>query len=242
MPRATSTVVVGLLLLSPAAALAQVPAAVPPDAKAPTAAAPLTPIVPSPENPRRPAYPGWQRASNYGLLAFSASAATLLMIDEGPLHALNDAAVVAESALAGVAVSSMMTIALGRPRPFLYGEKAPLSARNSVDGGLSFLSSHAAVSFAIATSSAMTIRRRHPQSSAAWWVLAGGGAMASFVATARVLGGMHFITDSIGGAIVGASLGVLIPALHRSPVTVMPVVSFADGGSGWRGLALGTRF
>ena len=61
--------------------------------------------------------------------------------------------------------------------------------------------------------------------------------LASFVATARVLAGMHFATDVIGGAVVGASLGVLVPALHASPVSVVPLNQGAT-----RGLALVGRF
>ena len=56
--------------------------------------------------------------------------------------------------------------------------------------------------------------------------------------TARVMGGMHFISDSVGGTIVGVSLGVLIPSLHRSPVAVVPVA----GNDGQRGIALAVRF
>jgi membrane-associated phospholipid phosphatase len=119
----------------------------------------------------------------------------------------------------------------------MYGEKAPLSDRNGPDGGLSYLSSHAAISFAIATSTFMTVRRLHPNSNAQWIVLAVGGLSAAFVATARIFGGMHFISDSIGGAVVGASLGVLIPSLHASPVTIVPVA-----GDGQRAIALSFRF
>jgi len=123
------------------------------------------------------------------------------------LAGLNDAVVIAESGLAATAAASVMTLAAGRPRPFLYGTKAPLSERNGADAGLSFLSSHAAVSFAIATSTLVAMRRLHPHSRANWIVLGVGGAIASFVATARVLGGMHFISDVVGGAVVGSSLG-----------------------------------
>ncbi|MEA2700725.1 MAG: hypothetical protein QOI66_4996 [Myxococcales bacterium] len=180
---------------------------------------------------------GWQRASDVGLYAVGVGAAVLLLADEGPLPALNDAAVVAESALAGTAVASILTIAAGRPRPFLYGDKAPLSNRNSADAGLSFLSSHAAVSFAIATSTFMTMRRLHPQAKSTWAVMGVGGAIAAFVSAARVMGGMHFISDSVGGAIVGTSLGVLVPALHASPVAVVPMT-----GKEQRGVALNIRF
>jgi hypothetical protein len=48
---------------------------------------------------------------------------------------------------------------------------------------------------------------------------------------------MHFITDSVGGAIVGSSVGVLLPSLHGSPVSVVPVA-----GPGSAGVALNARF
>jgi membrane-associated phospholipid phosphatase len=243
-------------------------------AKSAAEPAKLTPILPSPQNPLRPAFqlyaeidlpilgiglvfegarlvrsqkafcaplcdcgdvnaldrttagywsPGWQTASDYGLYSIVVGAATLLFADEGFLPGLNDAVVVAESALAATAVASVMTLAAGRPRPFLYGEKAPVSARNGADAGLSYLSSHAAISFAIATSTLVTMRRLNPHSKATWIVLGVGGAIATFVATARVLGGMHFITDAAGGAVVGTSMGMIIPSLHASPVSIVPV-------------------
>ncbi len=249
----------------------------------------LTPIVPSPKNPLRPAFqlyaeidlpvlgiglvfgearlfraqkaycaplcdpstlnsvdrvtagywsPGWQTASDYGLYAIAAGAGALLFIDEGFYPALNDLVVVTETGLAATALASVMTIASARPRPYMYGEKAPLDQRNSANGGLSFLSSHAAISFAVATSTFMTMRRLHPDSKATWIVMAVGGAAAAFVATARVMGGMHFISDSLGGTIVGVSLGVLIPSLHRSPVALVPVA----GDFGQRGIALAAHF
>lgn len=259
------------------------------DAKSTAKKAALTPIVPSPKNPLRPAFQlyaevdlpvlgiglvfaearafrvgmaycaplcdpstlnsvdrvtagywsvGWQDASDYGLYALGLGAGALLLVDEGLYPALNDLVVIAESALAATALASVMTLASARPRPYLYGEEAPLDARTSANGGLSFLSSHAAVSFAIATSTFMTMRRLHPESRASWIVMAVGGAMAAFVATARVMGGMHFISDSVGGTVVGVSLGVLIPSLHRSPVAVVPVAG--DGGQ--RGIALAAHF
>jgi membrane-associated phospholipid phosphatase len=182
--------------------------------------------------------PGWQTASDYGLYAVAVGATTLLVLDEGLAPGINDAVVVAETGLTATALASVMTLASSRPRPYMYGDKAPLSARNSPDAGLSFLSSHAAISFGIVTSTVVTMRRLHPASRAPWIVLGVGGALASFVASARVLGGMHFISDSVGGAFVGTSLGVLIPSLHASPVAIVPVT----GDAGQRGLAFALRF
>ena len=181
--------------------------------------------------------PAWSTGSDFGLYGIGLAAATLLLIDEGPLDALNDAVVVAESALSATAVSTMLTLAAGRPRPFLFGEQAPLADRNSADASLSFLSSHAAVSWAIATSTFMAAKRLHPNSTLPYFVLAIGGAAASFVATARVMAGRHFITDAVGGSIVGAGMGVLVPSLHGSPVRIVPVVSETQ-----KGLALHAYF
>jgi membrane-associated phospholipid phosphatase len=181
--------------------------------------------------------PAWATASDIGLYGIAAASATLLVADEGFLDALNDSVVIAESALSATALSSLITLAAGRPRPFLYGDKAPLRQRESPDAGLSFVSSHASVSFAIATSMFMTTRRLNPSSPVPGLVLAVGGALASFVATARVMGGQHFISDALGGALVGASVGILVPAMHSSPLRITPIVSDTE-----RGLGVGGAF
>jgi membrane-associated phospholipid phosphatase len=173
----------------------------------------------------------WSTASEIGLYGTMAVAAGILTIDEGFLPALNDAVVIAESALSATAISSLATLAAGRPRPFLFGEKAPLDVRNSADAGQSFVSSHASVTFAVAVSTYITTRRLHPHPGELLptFMLVGGLAAASFVATARVEAGRHFITDTIAGAIIGSSVGVLIPALHSSPVKVLPRVTPQEG-------------
>jgi membrane-associated phospholipid phosphatase len=174
--------------------------------------------------------PAWSTASDFGLYAIIAGAATVLVIDEGLIDALNDSVVIAESALSATAVSSLMSLTAGRPRPFLFGTNAPLDTRNGADAGLSFLSSHTAVSFALATSTYMASRRLNPKSKVPLLILGLGLAAASFVGTARVEGGNHFITDVVGGAVVGTSLGVLIPSLHTTPVKIVPVVSDTQKG------------
>ncbi len=178
---------------------------------------------------------GWGTASDFGLYGAVAGAAVLLAGDEGLLDGLNDAVVVAESALSATAVSTMLTLAAGRPRPLLFGTNAPLEQRESADASLSFLSSHASVTSSIAMSMFMTMKRLHPTSSGPYWVLAVGGLLTAFVGTARVMAGKHFITDSIGGAIVGSSLGVIVPALHQSPVRIVPIVSENQKGLGLSG-------
>ena len=48
------------------------------------------------------------------------------------------------------------------------------------------------------------------------------------------MSGYHFITDVVGGAVVGSSLGILIASVHNSPVHVVPVnrSDYENGGIG----------
>jgi len=174
--------------------------------------------------------PAWGTATDIGLYSIIAGSVAVLWADEGFLNTLNDAVVIAESGIAAMAVSSILTLATNRPRPFLFGEKAPLSERTGADASLSYSSSHATVSFAIATSTFWALKRLHPHSPGPFVALGIGGAMAAFVATGRVMAGMHFITDAVGGSIVGASMATLVPAMHPSPVKIVPVVGSTERG------------
>jgi membrane-associated phospholipid phosphatase len=172
---------------------------------------------------------GWSTASDYELYGLGAATAVVLLHDEGLINTLNDAVVIGEATLSATAVSNIMTLAAGRPRPFLYGENAPLSVRNSADASLSFLSSHTTEAFALVTSLYVAEKRLHPSAVTRRRVILGVGlAAASMVAVSRVMAGYHFITDVLGGAVVGSSLGVLIGSVHGSPVQVVPVVNHDD--------------
>jgi hypothetical protein len=193
----------------------------------------------------------WATISDVGLYSLMGGSAILLAVDEGPVPALNDAVVIAESALTATAFATMLTLAAGRPRPLLYSDnpsqygpggapdsafKAPPDVRNGADAGLSFLSSHTAVSFAIGVSTFMAIKRLEPRSSVPIIVLSSGLAAAAVVGVSRVMAGNHFITDVVGGGIIGSSVGVLIPSLHGSPVRVVPVVAPTHAGVGLGGV------
>lgn len=173
----------------------------------------------------------WSLASDLGLYGIAAGTATVLVLDEGWLPALNDGVVIAESTIGATAVASVMTLAAGRPRPFLYGDKAPDSVRNSPDAALSFISSHTAMSFAMVSSLFVAEHRLHPRSNKPYYLLGVGIAVASGVGVARVESGYHFITDVVGGAVVGASIGVLVSAVHKSPVHVVPITNHDAAGN-----------
>ena len=165
--------------------------------------------------------PAWQHASSYVLAVQGAGAAALLFADEGFQRGLNDAVVVGESALLSVGVGSMIALAVQRPQPFLYGQQgARRCAHDQRRQPVVREQPRRRVVRARDVDGGRDVHRLHPGTRAPWIVSSPGGAAGVFVATARVLGGMHFITDVIGGAVVGSSVGVLLPALHASPVAV----------------------
>jgi len=171
----------------------------------------------------------WSTASDFELYGLGAATAALLLTDEGLLNTLNDAVVIGEATLSATAVADIMTLSAGRPRPFMYGTNAPLSVRESADGALSFLSSHASEAFALTTALYVAEKRLHPTNVMRRRLILGGGlALSSLIAVSRVMAGYHFITDVLGGAVVGSSLGVLIGSVHGSPVQVVPVVNHDD--------------
>jgi membrane-associated phospholipid phosphatase len=181
----------------------------------------------------------WSLASDIELVTIGAGSVGLLWHDEGFLSALNDSVVIAEATLSASAFATAMTIAAGRPRPFLYSDDAPLEVRNSGDASLSFLSSHTGDAFAIVTATYVALRRLHPRSNRARWYVGAGLGVATLVGFSRVMAGYHFISDAIGGAVVGTSMGFVVTALHKSPVKVVPVINRDTGGNvSGAGLAL----
>lgn len=186
--------------------------------------------------------PAWSTSSDLGIWSLRVGAAALLFGDEGARNGLNDALVVAEATLSASAASLFMTLAAGRPRPYVFGDpdhpedlQAPLAKRNSSDASMSFLSGHTTEAFAFVTSLYMAERRLHPHSKQPLIVLGVGLGIASFVGVGRIMSGNHFITDVVGGAVVGSSVGVLVTALHHSPVRVVPIVSETQAGLGVKG-------
>jgi membrane-associated phospholipid phosphatase len=174
--------------------------------------------------------PGWARASDVGAATLYVGGAIVLMLDEGLTSGLNDEIVVAESFAAAGALASLTSVAARRPRPFLYGDRAPLGDRLGAGASFSFFSGHTATSFAAAVSLFRTLEMRHPRSPLPWIVLGVSLGTAGLVGTGRILSGNHFPSDVITGAVVGSSAGLLVPALHGSGLAIAPTADSRTAG------------
>jgi len=100
-------------------------------------------------------------------------------------------------ALVSLGISTIATWALKytvkRERPF---EKYPNVVKLSSGGGSSFPSGHTSSAFAVATSISMS----YPK----WWVIAPCYCWAGLVGVSRVALGVHYPSDVLAGAVVGA--------------------------------------
>lgn len=170
----------------------------------------------------------WSDSTDWVVLALLSAPWPMLWYDNTFLNTFNDVTVIYESGLTAIALSGLATLSASRARPFVYGDAAPESVRNSPNGSLSFVSGHTTMAFALSTSTFWTIYRRQGSTPYAWVTLAAGTTAASAVAIGRVMAGKHFPTDVLTGAAVGASVGTLLPALHDAPVAVVPSVGRRD--------------
>jgi len=161
----------------------------------------------------------WGEPLADGLLAAGMGLSLAAMLVDGPTDrplegALHDGLIVLQSA----AVAGLLTVgikaAVGRPYPYMFGP-APDPGQNT-DGVnyASFPSGHTAVPMAAAVSAARIFGRRHPRSGWRWVMWTVGPALALAAGAAQIGAANHFVTDVLGGAALGAGVGVLDPWLH----------------------------
>ena len=169
-----------------------------------------------------------------------------------------DALLLAQTLSINMLVTEVFKFAVRRPRPYMHLEPSEIDderAREKLqedqrafDGYKSFVSGHASIAFAMATSGAtlftakMMEKDRTPGRVAATaGVWAGGIGLAGATAALRVSAGKHYPTDILGGAIVGTSVGLLVPLLHLRPsnrgrARIHWVVAPRPGGASLRGV------
>lgn len=161
----------------------------------------------------------------------------------GSDHALRDgftdSLVMAEAVAAASLLSQGLKFAVRRPRPSNYfGEPQA----TSLERKLSFPSGHVTAAASAAAAYSTTFALRHPKSPWRWAVISGGVGLTTLVALGRVEGGMHFPTDVLAGALLGGTVGFLVPYLHRRNVALTNLNSSLDGQQVYRGLVLAMRF
>lgn len=175
---------------------------------------------------------GWSTVGDVGVATMLGVPAIVLLAAEGPVPMLSDAVVIGQAVALSQTLAVISNMSTRRPRPFVYGTDAPLDERMRGRASLSFFSGHTAASFAAAVATWRTLLRLHPRSPWPWVALGVGLVGASVVGMARVLGGHHFPTDVMAGALTGMAMGWLIPELHGERVRIAPLVVGPSRGVG----------
>lgn len=126
-----------------------------------------------------------------------------------------DTLVFAEAMALTISLNQAVKHIVQRPRPYTYQLAAEDSNQVEADATNSFYSGHTASAFTGAVALASTFTYRHPESALRPLVWAGSLTFAAATGVGRVLGGDHFWTDVMAGAVLGAAVGWWVPGSHR---------------------------
>jgi membrane-associated phospholipid phosphatase len=156
-----------------------------------------------------------RRGSDVLMIGINGLATGLVAVDRSPGQARGSLAVLANSVGWTAASTEWLKVLVHRKRPVLYTGDAAAAAPYRTNQQ-SFPSGHTSVAFAVATSYLAIAQREHlPHRTRNATVLFGS---ATAIGALRMVGGKHFPTDVIGGALLGSSIGWLVGAVHpRSP-------------------------
>lgn len=102
-----------------------------------------------------------------------------------------------------------------RKRPYFYNSDFPIDERQSLDARKSFFSGHTSHTAAVSFFTASVFSSLYPDSKWKYAIWTGAFTIPASTAILRVQAGRHFPTDAIAGYGIGASIGLLIPYLHR---------------------------
>ncbi|MFT6333793.1 MAG: membrane-associated phospholipid phosphatase [Saprospiraceae bacterium] len=112
-------------------------------------------------------------------------------------------------------ITNIIKAQAGRYRPNTYNPDIGLDEKLGSSSRLSFLSGHASFSAAMSFFTAKVIIDTNPDIKNKLLVWVPAALIPATISYLRVKGGRHFPTDVIGGYVLGATIGYLIPSLHK---------------------------
>jgi len=101
-----------------------------------------------------------------------------------------------------------------RYRPLVYNSMVPLDQKLEKASRLSFFSGHASVTSCLSFFTAKVITDLNPEMKNKGLIWTAAAAFPAAIGFFRYQAGKHFPTDVISGYAIGATIGILVPALH----------------------------
>ncbi len=146
-----------------------------------------------------------------------------------------------ETVLATEAIFTMSVGNVTRYRPYLYGPEGG-DKRTGVVATNSFFSGHTANTATATFFAAKVFHDFNPGSPAQPYVWGAAATVPIVVAYFRIEAGKHFLSDNIVGYAVGATMGVVVPQLHKVAgqrgVSLVPLQGVNVNGYAYSGLLL----
>ena len=130
-----------------------------------------------------------------------------------------------------------------RIRPIVYYEETSWEYKLGNETTDSFFSGHVSMVAGATFFMAKVYSDYHPELGAKKWLLYGGALIPpAIMGYYRYRGYMHFPTDILLGAAVGATIGVLVPHLHKITQKSNKDLSIVPFTGRYTGLAFSMRF
>ncbi|MGI4885519.1 MAG: phosphatase PAP2 family protein [Janthinobacterium lividum] len=146
-----------------------------------------------------------------------------------------------ETLLATDAVFTTSVGNVSRNRPYLYGPEGGGDRTGKIATN-SFFSGHTAHAATATFFAAKVFHDFNPGSRAQPYVWGAAAAFPVAVAYFRIEAGKHFLTDNLLGYAVGATMGVVVPQLHKKAsavgVSLAPIQGLNVNGYAYSGLLL----
>ena len=120
-----------------------------------------------------------------------------------------------QTLLVNAALTDLTKVLAKRNRPFVYNEFTSINQKLSKKARTSFFSGHASTVASMYFLSAKMYSDYYPNSSWKPAVWSAAIILPATTALLRVKAGKHYFTDVLTGFLVGATVGYLIPELHR---------------------------
>lgn len=152
------------------------------------------------------------------LLMLSVTLPLAYQMSDGFDTALGNAALIyGETQAASILLNAAVKLAFGRPRPYTHSHDPGVqefAKKEGPDAYASFYSGHSSLSHTAAMSGSILYAMRTDDLVARHVVWGFEFALAGVTAQLRVRAGRHYPTDIWTGALVGAGLGLAVPAAH----------------------------
>jgi membrane-associated phospholipid phosphatase len=124
-------------------------------------------------------------------------------------------AIWAETLFLNAGITSLTKVLVKRNRPYTYNPDVPLHIKQERDSRYSFFSGHASVTASMTFMTATVFTDYHPHHKALPYIWTGAILIPAATALLRWRAGKHFFSDVLIGYLVGATVGFIVPQLHK---------------------------